>query len=433
MSGNAPPEDINLRRVQWHSSVESVRAGQISVLAVVETLAAIALFAYLVAIGHATYVVAAALLAPLLLLRTKGSTEYGFCLFRSAEDRIVRIFRGAERGSIEEVESTIQKYEAKIFQGDESAASMARIGENLVRLSWGFRYVPYAACLSIVAPLCKAAATAMAVARSPLETIRAIPQNWRRYIALMDMAHPWEFVPVPADAESLAFLVRLRDRGRTPWVRGLRPSVHGMSQTLSMYAHACTFLVAGALSTVYRWSIKGTAPVWLPLLWISIESRRNVMKAFRATSEYAWGKFIFGYSVAVVALLVAKYVLWYDASHSGQAIQFASAWNVWIAPAEFPRWQLAAGLNAFIGIVLFFVADSVLKRQAAGEVINEQALEPTMRTIFVGRVILTIYTSLGSLYVIATILPQLALPPIGEHWFPPGLADWAGRVFRSPR
>lgn len=149
------------------SSDESVERGEVSLLAVLETIAAVALTIYLAVrepitlpwlgwqvFGDWTHVVVAATIAPFLLLRTEKSTNLAVTF-------IDRAYKLVARPDMSEV----------VFLG-------------LVPL------------VILAAPLMgKAVAVVVAVARWPRTTVLAIPHNWQRAVACVDLLRLPEVVP----------------------------------------------------------------------------------------------------------------------------------------------------------------------------------------------------------------------------------------------
>ena len=78
--------------MRWVSSKESVTKGEVSVLAIVETLCAIALVFYLSShFNTLRWLAIAMCVSPLLLLRTKLSTRLGLRWFNRTEKTVVRL------------------------------------------------------------------------------------------------------------------------------------------------------------------------------------------------------------------------------------------------------------------------------------------------------------------------------------------------------
>src|SRR5688500_11684274 len=101
---SAPPTVIptpeSRPRYQFGSTPESAAAGEITLLAILETLLAAALAIVCIKVFHtATHIVIGALIAPFLLLRTEASTAKTFILFDSWFWKLTRIFPLIQRCS----------------------------------------------------------------------------------------------------------------------------------------------------------------------------------------------------------------------------------------------------------------------------------------------------------------------------------------------
>ena len=83
--------------MRFHSTLESVKNREMTVLAILETVAAVSLSIWLATrSGSLFYIVVATLLAPFLLLRTGESTKLGLRLFAPICGRSVDIFKSLE-------------------------------------------------------------------------------------------------------------------------------------------------------------------------------------------------------------------------------------------------------------------------------------------------------------------------------------------------
>ncbi len=192
-----------------------------------------------------------ALIAPMLMLRTRFSTTVGLRLWARWHN-IMRI---------------ISRFQAPAVAGPI---------QREVRLHTGF--VLFIVGLPLFAIGCRLAAALLGVTTHPIRSLRAIPYNWWRVALAMDIAHPPEAVPGIEVLQHEAypphrFLRHVRLVLRTTsanyqerpgWWRG--GYIGGWSlQLILLYVPA----------VLYRWSLKSTAIVWAPLVWAVYSGRRR--------------------------------------------------------------------------------------------------------------------------------------------------------------
>lgn len=192
-------------------------------------------------------------------------------------------------------------------------------------------------------------ATIASVLRHPLLSLQAIPQNWRRIILATDTATDPEFLP--GDEFGPLTFIR-RGSPREPWTYG------------NLYIVAL-FLYIPAV--VYRWSLKATCVIYLPLIWL-IEagrfSRLSIRETLDAYQASDLRRFRMVVSLVFLGALLLKVILlmtvtefteWWD---TNGALQFL---KLYIVPHQVPLWQIASALNAMLSIILWVYARRVLR------------------------------------------------------------------------
>jgi hypothetical protein len=115
------------------------------------------------------------------------------------------------------------------------------------------------------------------------------------------------------------------------------------------------------LSLSYRWSLKSTALIWSPLLWVVISARGSGVPRVDLSLIRDWPlyKVMRLYSLFVLALFAAKVWVFFNLDVMTALVAWLQQrWGlyVFIAPHVLPSWQLAAGANAAIAWVLLFFA-----------------------------------------------------------------------------
>lgn len=280
------------RRVRLHSSVESANAGTISVLALAETGCAVYVY-WRIANAYGTlHLTAAACIAPLLLLRSKRSTDLALeyarpYLGEAAAKRslIPFAFAGfllaaASSGFILDLifgKDVVPAWFTRRMYADQRVASDLQLADfhslffAPISLAW--------VSLSIVARPTwhRLRATLTCLVSDPIETVRQVPKNWVRYTACIDILHPPEILPGVIEREKA---LGLRPGYLSPWQfagyrragLGDKARVEGFEETLGGFVFSALCIAFTMIPTVlYRYSLKGTAILLCPLAALAWE------------------------------------------------------------------------------------------------------------------------------------------------------------------
>jgi hypothetical protein len=366
--------------MKWRSTVDSVRNNEITALAVIETLIASTLALWLAhSIWHnwIPFFVACAL-APLLLLRTERSTRSALQWYDHAA--------GAIAGRLPRAEET------NIF---------------IILLV----LLPTLTLFSLLLPLTiRVAATALVSIRHPLEAIAAIPRNWTRVAFCMDVSHPPEII---AGIEAAS---ELPDKLRRFRISYLSKSSEPASKLVMVFFY--TF------SLPYRYSLKATAVVWLPLLWIvpHITAPRPLMTRLKLIHRSSWGRFVAAVSLTTLVMFVLKLLVFHVVRSSDEwwaALHVADVVDEFVAPYSIPLWQIASVTNAALAIGMYFVASHVLILTEDNAPLPFFAVcDVFTRYGAALRAAVSLYTSSCMLYIMASQVRQFSLAPIGDRVFP---------------
>lgn len=356
--------------MRLYSTPQSFRDREVSALALLESTIALCGTLYLAYRGYWIYLGAMALLTPLLLLRTPESTSKAIDWYINGIEKFLDL--------------------------------------NVVVYAMGPLFV------ILWAPAVKIAATAVFLARAPLRSLGAIPDNWTGQVFCLDFAHPPEFVPGLELHPTFTFRVGkvlegLKDRSIDTWVRVL---------------FAIMFIPSLGVALLYRLSVKGTALVWLPLVWISLklkpkESFKVRLEEINATSL---GHLIMFFAVLTLLAFFAKIFVY------NELLQISEQWfkgdlgrllHDYIAPTTLPWWQIASVTNAVFALVLYFWAS--VQRVRLGDAsfaADTRGPETFLTATTVFRSIVSVYTIACLLYLAVARMQLIRLPPIGEHVVP---------------
>jgi hypothetical protein len=231
----------------WRGRRGSADKRIISILALAETLAAATVSAYIALRHGAFFLGVSASLAPLLLLRTPASRELGL---RWGPRVIARTFQT--------IEALIQK-----LPDTHSRSLLRRVLAGLllvvafvVLMTGGF------AVIALTAPGVRFTATLVTFCRTPLQCLRAIPGNWWRIVACVDMTHVPEPLPgidaiIDSQEPREEFILLLH-----PWaaIRQLMVRERARGELPSRFLRgvitALFVLIVALPAWLYRWCVK---------------------------------------------------------------------------------------------------------------------------------------------------------------------------------
>ena len=330
------------------STPESIDSGEITLLAIFETLLAVTLLIVLsIWIDPVKWLAGACAIAPLLLLRTKDS------LLMSATWSVL----GAKWMHVwlapgiicSGVGSTLLCY---WIVGWWTPLVVILLGGSFV-----FTFFP------IYFFVIRVGATAITAITHPVKSVFAIPENWRRVVLATDSHTPPEFIP-GADRGPLAFL----DRWEQEDVVGRWLSV---TFVLGVYP----------IAAAYRWSVKATCLIYLPLVWLVNKAKFTPGSMQQTLEDYLeddiqWVRRMLA-PLAMVALALKITLLWYvnDAAvwlkenAPEWLLKILRDWDHYIVPHQVPLWQIAPAVNGILAVGLWLYARRVLylKERAPAE------------------------------------------------------------------
>ena len=353
------------------SNKDSVTRGEVSILAVVETLFAISLVFYLsIHFNTLRWLVVSICVTPLLLLRTEESTRLGIRWFDRWALSVEKIANPDNRGFM----------------------------RGLCGIVCGIIGV------SIIAFAARFCATIIVAVRTPITALLAIPTNWSRVVLATDFLTEPAFVPE-------------------------HPSER-LSTVLGGYSTArrgCALLFfAPVLIPVlsYRWCFKATSIIYAPLVFVAhstfkedvdLRAKLELIKRGDLSRIRVW------YGVVAIILFLVKLVLMINLE------DFANWWNgnpiscflaLYVAPKEIPRWQIAELANSVLAIGSMLFA----RRALLGyELLHPWPEKPVTRLLGLVsglRWVIALYTILCTGYITMRAAQNWHWPALGEKWLP---------------
>jgi hypothetical protein len=335
--------------MRWFSTPASAEAREISALAICETVLASSASLWIVVRFETTaHILAGMAIAPFLLLRTPQSTLVGIRTLTSIMDAILSFGDRCISGHIK----GLFGFFGKAVQGV-TVMPIAFISPSLARV-W---------------------ATLVTAIRAPANTIASIPSNWQRYCLSMDTMHPPEMVPGmelvrPTSVAYLHVSEFLTNSGKLYFTRGDRTLLVFVAQLpLALLAVALCLAAFWLPAILYRWSLKSTTLVYLPLLWIIHQAKRPDASLRDHLDDLSWKPFerlrrIYSWFV-VVALTVIPLFLVLQAMHVSNWVAehihpaLAKIW--FFSGLQIQFWHIARSLCALITIFLAYYAVYLVK------------------------------------------------------------------------
>lgn len=380
ISGQPPnAADASSSRWVWFSSVDSFNAGKVSIFAMVEFLAAIALLAWLLADGRFVNLwLVGSLTAVLLLLRTPRSIANGA--------------RWLDRLD---------------YWTDQIAFAPLKLTSGILQwlvLPMVLLIAPAYAIITLLIVPIRMIATAEAAVRHPLQTLREIPRNWYRQIFCIDSIAMPEVVP--------GFNELKRD-GWTPLQFPLLRDdlIHG-NWLERFFSLAIAVSVFGPM-LVYRLSFKLTGMAWVPLLWVVDPLRPGSDTVREKLEDLRHGivvKLALAWSVFVVAAFAAK--LFYNAALSFLPPLLYQELVVTTYP-----WHIAAAVNGAVAIALFLFADRQLVQLSRDKALSPKVLQALITGTITFRRAVGVYTLANGLWLIAVVSGVFEKTHVIWKWF----------------
>ncbi|MGB7061843.1 MAG: hypothetical protein WBF13_05760 [Candidatus Zixiibacteriota bacterium] len=363
------------------SNPQSVDKGEISALAIIETVLAMGIT---VSIGLVRddwgHVIVAVCIAPFLLLRTDFATLTGV--------------RWADRG-----EGWLRDFVRAMRKRHFITAA---IGDALG-----------VAGLIILPFVIRVLTVVLGVLRDPVGSIKAIPLNWKRFALVIDFAHPPEVVPGhwKHGAKDSAY--------EWPFVRAFFAITirrhRGFWRILGLLVDVLTFpvlLVSIFLPAIlYRMSLKSTSVIYLPFLWIinvafpkginaqqSLELiKQNEVEKLRRT--YSLGALLIFYIAPIFLLSQFNQQLTLLQNYLGENADLLS---IYTFVFNVKPWHIARFVNIILTFFVCFYADYRLRHVGSGPAVSETGGGRFLSWVLLFRGVCGMYTLFCSLYILCT-------------------------------
>lgn len=413
--------------MRWTSATPAKSEGEPTVLAIAESVLAVAISIWVAVHFHTVkHIAVGACVAPFLLLRTERSVELGWRLWVGMDctDRLRRAPTRLHRFLLKNIETVL------FVAGFHVARVLAAV---------------------------------VTLVRSPIASISAMPSNWRTVVLSLDLRRSPELIPVPrviavegkffdrqfATTYELVRVFHSRRERAAGWLKAagrLRGPLLGL---LIAVMWVLVLLVFCLPAFLYRYSLKATALVWFPVLWAcksfdpSADSLATRVRLFLRSDIQRWARLSSAFAVVVTTAKVACAMArlktielvsgteswlattaaggvlrsWLSASED-ESTPLGRFLRDLVAPDAFPRWQIALFANSVLLLGQWLWLREVDRRFEAGATVPEARVEWTFGATQFVRRLLSAYTIACTLYFASRIAFELPWPPLGEQWFP---------------
>lgn len=429
-------ESGRMSAMRWCSTRESVRDGEPTVLAIVETLLAVFASVWFgIHFGTWNHVLVGAAIAPLTLLRTD---EACVLAWRHGQELWNRLVESKSRWWLYVVAPAMVAGMVVITFGLMTASVWDGLILGIAITIVNAAVVTWTANGAGVLVVARLSGILVATWRAPLSSVGAIGRNWKRVTLAEDMITSPELIPLPTTTRWA--------RPDVPW----GPLADGWSASRVLATQrfrGFSFLKIGIVwspmidllgdlvgfvlpAVLFRFSIKATALIWFPILWALKPPKTDSDPwpgYFRLYIRHDWVRFIVLLSCLTLVLLALKFLLFW--AKVAIAID-AEAWKpymnerlaefitAFVRPGEVPLWHIASAVNSVLAITGFFVARAAVNRLDSSLSIEERSVARTLTWIIGIRRPLTCYVILCNFYAVWNLAQKAPLPPFGNKLFP---------------
>lgn len=331
--------------MRTYSTPQSALDGDITKLAILECAASVLIYVgiglYFGTFKHLAFAVA---VAPLMLLRTELSAEWG-----------LRVYGRLSLRFFEWVQLHIQ----------------VPLIEPIISLTFA----------SALGTAIRVIATLYGALRWPLQTLKGVPRNWVRQSLCTDLAHPPELVPLEALRGEGIIAVRFADIW--PIFKVKDP----VFLIVGIIMFSPIMLLGWLPSFIYRVSFKATALAYVPFVWVAHATLRSKFTVKTRLERFTKGeleKLRRGVSYIVLATLVAKgalFIGWIEEQDFVSKFPSKKILTELVIPNAWPWWQITFGADALLTFVLLVYADIALSRIEGQQPWREELVMTTVAAV----------------------------------------------------
>src|SRR5262249_45776657 len=270
--------------------------------------------------------------------------------------------------------------------------------------------------------------------RHPLSSLRAIPQNWSRIVFATDIQTPLELVPTTGSlpVELQEVVDRFQFPGYVRWVRTVTPGWERWTmRPLLILIGSIAFVPA----LVYRFSVKSTALVYLPVLWVLNDSLvdsatfRHKLEDITNCPLERLKRWYSSFVIIVFFLMPAVIYLtlngwwkhlsnWLQHAHPSAQMLLSAFLPAAPSGLHVEMWHVARGVNAVLTLLLFQWTYAKLRGIERGTLLKPERSVEALNVWMLIRGLLTLYIIGCTLYIIIAALNWRGVWPFQIRWFP---------------
>lgn len=383
---------------RWYSTPQSFVNGEVTVLAIIETILAMSIsVGVAVWFGTLKHIAVAACVTPLLLLRTRESVERGLRWYKKSS---LWWAKSVERSCALFIDWAFSPKKVMIVWV--ASPIWVAIG-SLALLLYSFVVV-------VIPIVVRAAATVTVVAVHPIRSVTNIPSNWLATSVGLDSFHPPEIMPGSEKDGDVSFRAALR-----AW--------HDVKGNFMKAPTGLLLVLLFIPALVYRWSLKSTALIWSPLIYVlhsTFEKGTSLLFRLESITTLGLYRVIRWYSGIVLLMFAAKlwlFFAWSRLAYWWAELPGVNLLNLYVVPTEVPAWHITAVFNALVAFVIYLVADHELFKLKRDLPVSEKAVDGFIRGATFVRGLSSIYTIGCTLWVTVDAARQMPWPGVGP-WLP---------------
>lgn len=365
---------MRTERMRLHATQESCDHGEVTILAIVETvLAVVSLITLSIWFDTLHWLAGACLLSPLLLLRTEDSVQRGGHMF----EHIFDDDRKVTAGLIALLSILLSLALTYWIVGWWVLLLVPPFTGALLAMAF------YPAIFAI-----RFTATVISVIKHPLKSLTAIPGNWRRVVLATDSFLDPEFFPGRGGGLSVLYEIPI-------------------GSYFERWFYLTAYRVLYPFCAAYRWSLKATCIVYLPLVWLVNTARYRADSTHEMLTDYLadeiqtvrrWALALTGgFLIAkiIVLMRVDDILVAVKAGVPEWSLKMLRTLHPYLTPRHIELWQLSPVLNGFLALAMWLYARRILR-------LGNRA--PATSTIQLWWNVMSCVTLVLSLYSIACLL-----------------------------
>jgi hypothetical protein len=380
--------------MRFHSTPESVENGDITILAIIETVVSVAIYVGIgLHFGTFRHLAWAILVAPLMLLRTQSSVEWGLKLF----DKYI--------GKMKKASDSFEKWMLR-------RATILRFAYIYKAGIFGF-YLWATTRTALFVAIVRFLSPSMWFFLRPLEALREIPNNWKRQCLCVDSFLAPELIPGLDRSD-------IKLAGTDFSFKSEFLSIKKGNSPFYLIAFIPYLLIGFLPPAIYRITFKATSIVYLPLIFVVHSTVLHTLETKQRLERFTKGeqeKFRRRVAVFILTIFVMKIGLqagWINQDVLVKKFGSEQIANFFVKFGHWYWWQFSLMADAVLTFILFLFADSARAWLKAEKGWSEEFVSRTITTITFTRGTLAIFTIAELFYLVASA----TIPQTLKHFFP---------------